>query len=78
MTQKNDSQIDYKSTIRLPQTEFPMKGNLNVKEPEIIKNWLDKKIYQKLMDKNSGKKNFSLPEGPPYSNGSIHMGHTLN
>lgn len=74
MTQKPD----YKSTLRLPQTEFPMKGNLNVKEPEIIKNWQDKKIYQKLMDKNKGKSKFSLPDGPPYANGSIHMGHTLN
>ncbi len=69
---------DYKDTLRLPVTNFPMKGNLNVKEPEIIKNWQDKDIYQKLMAKNKGKKKFSLPDGPPYANGSIHMGHTLN
>lgn len=74
MTQKPD----YKSTVRLPVTEFPMKGNLNIKEPEIIQGWKDKKIYQKLMAKNKGKKAFSLPDGPPYANGSIHMGHTLN
>lgn len=69
---------DYKATVRLPVTDFPMKGNLNVKEPEIIKNWQDKNIYKKLMDKNKGKPKFSLPDGPPYANGSIHMGHTLN
>jgi isoleucyl-tRNA synthetase len=74
MTQKPD----YKSTLRLPLTEFPMKGNLNVKEPEIIKNWQNKNIYQKVMAKNKGKTPFSLPDGPPYANGSIHMGHTLN
>jgi isoleucyl-tRNA synthetase len=74
MTQKPD----YKSTLRLPVTEFPMKGNLNVKEPEIIKNWQNKNIYQKVMAKNKGKTPFSLPDGPPYANGSIHMGHTLN
>ncbi len=74
MTQKPD----YKSTIRLPVTDFPMKGNLNVKEPAIIQNWKDQKIYPKLMAKNKGKTSFSLPDGPPYANGSIHMGHTLN
>lgn len=74
MTQKPD----YKSTVRLPVTDFPMKGNLNVKEPEIVKGWKDKKIYQKMMEKNKGKKTFSLPDGPPYANGSIHMGHVLN
>lgn len=71
---------DYKSTIRLPQTEFPMKGNLPQKEPEIIKNWEDKKIYQRMIEKNmkSGPKYFTLPDGPPYANGSIHIGHALN
>jgi isoleucyl-tRNA synthetase len=69
---------DYKSTIRLPQTDFPMKGNLNVKEPELIKNWDDKKVYQQIIKKNEGKKKFVLPDGPPYANGSIHMGHCLN
>jgi isoleucyl-tRNA synthetase len=81
MTAENkaqDNKPDYKSTIRLPQTDFPMKGNLNVKEPEIIKRWQDQKIYQKLMAKNKGKAKFVLPDGPPYANGSIHIGHALN
>ncbi len=69
---------DYKSTVRLPQTDFPMKGNLNVKEPEILSNWKDKKIYQRVVAKNASHKKFVLPDGPPYANGSIHMGHCLN
>lgn len=73
-----DQAPDYKSTVRLPQTEFPMKGNLAQKEPEIIKTWNDQQIYQKMMDKNSSKPLFVLPDGPPYANGSIHIGHALN
>lgn len=69
---------DYKATIRLPVTDFPMKGNLNVKEPEILKNWESTGLYKKILDKNKGKPSFSLPDGPPYANASIHMGHTLN
>ena len=69
---------DYKSTIRLPQTEFPMKGDLPLKEPKIIQNWEEKKIYQKMIGKNAGKKKFVLPDGPPYANGGIHLGHALN
>jgi isoleucyl-tRNA synthetase len=69
---------DYKNTIRLPQTDFPMKGNLPTKEPEIIKKWEDSKIYQKRLANNKNKPAFVLPDGPPYANGSIHIGHTLN
>lgn len=69
---------DYKSTIRLPQTDFPMKGNLAQKEPEIINNWESKKVYEQILKKNEGKTKFVLPDGPPYANGSIHMGHCLN
>lgn len=69
---------DYKSTVRLPQTDFPMKGNLPTKEPEILKQWEEKKIYQKMVAKNAGKKPFVFPDGPPYANGSIHLGHALN
>jgi isoleucyl-tRNA synthetase len=69
---------DYKSTIKLPQTSFPMKGDLNIKEPEMIKSWEEKKIYQKIQDKNKNNPAFILPDGPPYANGSIHIGHALN
>jgi isoleucyl-tRNA synthetase len=69
---------DYKATLRLPQTDFPMKGNLPTKEPEIIKMWEDKTIYKKMLAKNKGRPSFVLPDGPPYANGSIHIGHALN
>jgi len=80
MSDQNSSanKVDYKSTVRLPQTEFPMKGNLAQKEPAMIQAWADKKIYQKLMKKNEGRPHFVLPDGPPYANGSIHIGHALN
>lgn len=69
---------DYKASVRLPVTDFPMKGNLNVKEPEMIKGWQASNLYKKIFDKNKGRPTFSLPDGPPYANASIHMGHTLN
>lgn len=69
---------DYKSTVRLPQTDFPMKGNLPVREPEILKFWEEKKIYPRMLEKNKGKTKFVLPDGPPYANGSMHLGHALN
>ncbi len=69
---------DYKSTIRLPQTGFPMKGDLNIKEPEMIKTWEENKIYQKIQEKNKSAKHFIFQDGPPYANGNIHIGHALN
>lgn len=69
---------DYKSTIRLPQTDFPMKGDLPLKEPQIIEKWESQQIYQKMSQKNAGKTKFVLPDGPPYANGAIHLGHALN
>jgi len=74
----SDTQPDYKSTIQLPQTAFPMKGNLPTLEPEMIKVWEDKKIYAKMVARHEGQKSFVLPDGPPYANGSIHSGHALN
>lgn len=69
---------DYKATIRLPQTSFPMKGDLNIKEPEMIKVWDEKKIYHKMLEKNKDAKSFTFQDGPPYANGNIHIGHALN
>lgn len=69
---------DYKNTIRLPQTEFPMKGDLPINEPKIIAKWETDKIYQRLQEKNKNNPGFTLPDGPPYANGSIHIGHALN
>jgi len=69
---------DYKSTIRLPQTDFPMKGDLPINEPKIIAKWESDRIYFRLLEKNKNKPGFTLPDGPPYANGSIHIGHALN
>lgn len=70
--------VDYNSTMNLPKTEFPMRGNLPQKEPEMIKRWQDQKLYQKLMEKNEGLPLYVLHDGPPYANGDIHMGTALN
>jgi isoleucyl-tRNA synthetase len=75
---QNPNTPDYKSTIRLPQTEFPMKGDLPLREPQIIAGWEKNNIYQKLQDKNANGPGFTMPDGPPYANGSIHIGHALN
>ncbi|MGL4392279.1 MAG: class I tRNA ligase family protein, partial [Fusobacteriaceae bacterium] len=73
-----DNKKDYGVTLNLPKTEFQMKGNLPAKEPEFIKRWSEKKIYQKAIEKNKGKKSFILHDGPPYANGNIHIGTALN
>ncbi len=68
--------MDYKDTINLPKTDFPMKANLSEKEPEILKRW--EGLYKKLREKRRGKPVFVLHDGPPYANGHIHIGHALN
>jgi isoleucyl-tRNA synthetase len=70
--------MDYKSTINLPQTDFPMKADLARREPEIQKSWEDRKIYSKLRDVARGRPTFILTDGPPYANGPIHLGHAIN
>lgn len=70
--------VDYNLTMNLPKTDFPMRGNLPQKEPEMIKRWQDQKLYQKLMEKNEGLPLYVLHDGPPYANGDIHMGTALN
>ncbi|HCC69107.1 MAG TPA: isoleucine--tRNA ligase [Nitrospiraceae bacterium] len=69
---------DYKETLNLPKTEFPMKANLTQKEPEILNSWEERKIYEKIQEKNKGKTHYILHDGPPYANGHIHIGHALN
>src|SRR3990167_4149591 len=65
---------DYKSTLNLPQTDFPMKANLSQREPEILLKWQNLSIYEKIQINNKGKKKFILHQGPPYANGNIHLG----
>ncbi len=70
--------MDYKDTLHLPQTGFPMKANLSQREPEIIRSWEENRIYEKMQDANREKKHYILHDGPPYANGNIHIGHALN
>jgi len=69
---------DYKSTLNLPQTEFPMKGNLAQLEPKMLAAWDEKKTFEKVLAANEGKPAFTLHDGPPYANGRLHAGHALN
>ena len=69
---------DYKDTLNLPQTDFPMKANLAQREPERLKHWLDSDIYQKIRAARAGGEKFILHDGPPYANGDIHLGHAVN
>lgn len=65
---------EYKDTLNLPQTDFPMKANLSQREPGILKKWQDMDIYARLRTERKGKKKFILHQGPPYANGNIHLG----
>ncbi len=74
MTEKTD----YRSTLNLPETAFPMRGDLPKREPAWAKEWDENGIYKKLRDARSGAPKFILHDGPPYANGQIHMGHAVN
>ena len=69
---------DYNSTLNLPATDFPMRGNLPKREPEILKKWEDSRLYYKMIEKNQGKPSYILHDGPPYANGEIQLGTALN
>ena len=70
--------MDYNKTINLPKTEFPMRAGLPKREPEMLKRWQEQDVYNELLKKNEGKPLFNLHDGPPFSNGALHMGHALN
>ena len=70
--------MDYKKTLNLPNTEFPMKGNLAQREPERLKKWNEANLYQKIRETFAGRPQFILHDGPPYANGEIHIGHAVN
>jgi len=69
---------DFNATLNLPKTDFPMRAGLPKREPEMLKHWEELDIYHEMLKKNEGKPRFSLHDGPPFSNGAIHMGHALN
>jgi isoleucyl-tRNA synthetase len=73
-----EKSIDYKNTLNLPRSEFPMKANLIQKEPELLERWESIKLYEKIRGKSHGRSKFILHDGPPYANGHIHLGHCLN
>ena len=70
--------MEYKNTLNLPKTDFPMKGNLPEKEPLILEKWEKADIYKKIREQRKGKPKYILHDGPPYANGNIHIGHALN
>ena len=69
---------DYNTTLNLPQTDFSMRGNLPQKEPGMIEDWDNSRMYYKMIEKNQGKPRYVLHDGPPYANGDIHLGTALN
>ncbi len=70
--------MDYKSTLNLPNTDFPMRGNLSQREPAFLEQWAKEDVYRKLVESRKGHRKFVLHDGPPYANGHIHIGHALN
>ncbi len=70
--------MDYKKTLNLPSTSFAMKANLPAREPAMLKEWEDKKIYEKLREQSKDRPSFILHDGPPYANGHLHIGHAIN
>ncbi len=74
----DEKKTDYKNTVFLPQTDFPMQGGLPKKEPEILARWQKDDLHGKMRAKSKGKEQFVLHDGPPYANGHIHIGHALN
>ena len=70
--------MDYKQTLNMPKSGFPMRAGLPMREPEMLRHWEEIDLYGEMLKKNEGKPRFSLHDGPPFSNGDLHMGHALN
>lgn len=69
---------DYKHTLNMPTTDFPMKADLAKREPGMLQRWHDEKVYEQIRSARKGKPKFILHDGPPYANGNIHIGHAVN
>ena len=69
---------DYKDTLNLPQTAFPMKASLAQREPQRLKQWQENGLYEKIRAASAGRPTFILHDGPPYANGDLHVGHAVN
>ena len=70
--------MDYNATVNLPKTDFPMRAGLPKREPDMLKAWYDMDLYGEMLRRNEGKPLFVLHDGPPFSNGMIHMGTAMN
>src|SRR5690625_5688596 len=70
--------IDYRSTVFLPKTDFPMRAGLAKREPEILARWQEIDLYRRQREVAKGREKFVLHDGPPYANGHLHIGHALN
>jgi isoleucyl-tRNA synthetase len=70
--------VDYKATVFLPRTDFPMRANLPEREPKILARWQEMSLFRRLREESKGRPKFVLHDGPPYANGAIHIGHALN
>src|SRR6267378_6630901 len=73
-----ENKTDYKKTLNLPDTPFPMRGDLARREPQWVAEWQEKKIYEKIREASRGRPKFVLHDGPPYANGDIHIGQAVN
>ena len=78
MSAETPQSVDYKDTINLPQTEFPMRAGLPDLEPKILDRWAQTKLWDRLRADSKGREKFILHDGPPYANGDLHIGHALN
>ena len=74
----NPTKPDWRDTVFLPRTEFPMKAGLAAKEPGLLERWATMDLYQRLREQRAGAERFILHDGPPYANGDLHMGHAMN
>jgi isoleucyl-tRNA synthetase len=75
---KADSKAPSKYPVNMTETPFPMRGDLAKREPNWVKQWQDKKVYQRIRKAAKGRPMFVLHDGPPYANGDIHLGHAVN
>ncbi len=73
-----EQKMNYKNTLNLPATDFPMKANLGKREPQVLQRWQELNLYQRILERKAGKPNYTLHDGPPYANGDIHLGTALN
>lgn len=74
----DETALDYKTTLLLPKTDFPMKAGLPKAEPKLLERWANMDLYRQLREQSKGREQFVLHDGPPYANGDVHMGHALN